>query len=62
MDCRLHVKNFLQAEAAGKDREQRCPFTLLWASRDSVVDHVGFHSSIACNQNTLRAKVPGSSV
>ena len=43
-------------------REQRCPFTLLWASRDLGMDHVGFHSSIACNQNTLRAEVPGSSV
>ena len=47
MDCRLHVKNFLHAEAAGKDRERRCPFTLLWASRDSGVDHVGFRSSFA---------------
>ena len=62
MDWGLHVKNFLHAEAAGKERERRCPFTLLWASRDSGVDHVGFHSSIACNQNTLRAEVPGSSV
>lgn len=43
---RLHVKNFLKVEAAGKGREQRCPVSLLWAPGDSVLDHVGFHPSV----------------